>query len=89
LQTTNRISLFFMVLGAFAFSRKASITFTKFVRQSVCKQCISSSLKGRIFVKFYIGDFALKFIKNNFTYLINARSREHSNWRFVYNRKTY
>jgi hypothetical protein len=60
-----------------------------FVRQSVCQQCISSSPKGRIFVKFYIGDFALKFIEKNFTYVINALSTDHSNWRFVYNLKTY
>ena len=40
-------------------------------------------------MKFCIGDFALKFIENNFRYLINALSMEHSNWRFVYNHKTY
>jgi len=61
-----------------------------YVCSSVCLSAMYQFVsEGMDFCEIYIGDFALKFIEKNFTYLINTRSREHSNWRFVYNRKRY
>jgi len=53
-------------MGTFAKSRKKAISFVMFVRPSVrLSACISPAPTGRIYVKYYTGDFYGNICRHN------------------------